>query len=174
MLTVRPARNGDLPAVAEVHIAARNGYLRDVQTAEQLASWAVTVRGKYVPALLTDPARALLVAELDGEVVGLALTGPPHDETADPAAVGELWQIHVRPDRHRRGIGQALHAACVNEWRRRGVREAHVEVWEANEGGRRFYDRLGYRFDARTRPAYGDTWYIRLVADLSTGGAAAD
>ncbi|AEV85372.1 putative N-acetyltransferase [Actinoplanes sp. SE50] len=163
---VRPARVGDLDAVAGVHVAARNGVLRDVQSAAQLAARAVVVRGAYVPAILGDPGRELLVAEHDGEVVGMALIGPPHDPAADVTRIGELWQIQVRPDHQGRGVGQALHRVCADSWRRRGLRTAHAEVWEANAGARRFYDRLGYRFDRRTRPAYGDTWFARLVRDV--------
>jgi predicted GNAT family N-acyltransferase len=76
-----------------------------------------------------------LVAERDGEVVGCVLF---HPETA---AEGRLFQMAVRADDRRRGLGRQLVTALEDELRSRGVVAVHLH---ARADVVPFYERLGY------------------------------
>jgi GNAT superfamily N-acetyltransferase len=75
--------------------------------------------------------RTTWVAEEGGEIVGFVAFGPCRDDDAS-ATYGELDAIYVISDRWRRGIGTALHDACLAELRGRGFSEATLWTLDAN------------------------------------------
>lgn len=104
--------------------------------------------------------RRLLCAELDGEVVGTALTGPPRDNFGP--WVGELYRLHVHPGHRRTGIGGRLHDACLSAWRAAGVTVGVLEVWSLDTGAQAFYESHGWRPDGHTRTGADGTGHLRL------------
>ncbi|MFL6123776.1 N-acetyltransferase family protein [Actinophytocola sp.] len=158
-MNIRLAERADGAAVAEVHIEGRNAYYNGHVDVETLDRRAAQLRGIYGD-MPTRFDRNLWCAEVDGEIVGMALVGPPQ-EWLGPW-VGELYQIHVRPDHWRRGIGSALHEACMGAWRAGGITVGVVEVWSRNDRAQAFYESHGWRADGHTRPGPAGTEYVRL------------
>lgn len=158
-MEIRLAQAEDTAAVAEVHITARNSYYDGHVDVGALDRRAAQLRTIYqdMPQRFD---RSLWCAEIDGEVVGMALTGPPKDWLGP--WVGELYQIHVHPEHWRKGVGSALHATCVEAWRAAGVTVGVVEVWSRNERAQAFYESHGWRPDGHARSGPGDTTYVRL------------
>ncbi|HEX6352312.1 GNAT family N-acetyltransferase [Actinophytocola sp.] len=158
-MEIRIARPEDTAAVAEVHIAARNTYYDGHVDAAVLDRRAAELRGIYrdIPERFN---RKLWCAEVDGEVAGMALTGPPMNWLGP--WVGQLHQIHVHPNHWRKGVGTALHETCVEAWREAGVTVGVLEVWSSNDRAQSFYESHGWRPDGHTRPGPGDTTYVRL------------
>jgi predicted GNAT family N-acyltransferase len=76
-----------------------------------------------------------LVAERDGEVVGCVLFHP------EGVRGGRLFQMAVRADDRRSGLGRRLVATLEGELRRRGFRAVHLH---ARADVVPFYERLGY------------------------------
>lgn len=160
---VRVARPEDAGPIAEVHIQARNAYYEGAVPPAELERRAAELREIYPR--LTD--RTLLCAERAGEIVGMALLGPPHDDDLDPAEVGQLHQIHVRPELWRHGVGSLLHDACVEVWLRAGLSSAVLDVWDSNERARSFYARHGWAPDGQARPGPDGSSYLRLRRAVS-------
>jgi GNAT superfamily N-acetyltransferase len=115
--------------------------------------------------------------EEHGTVVGFASTGPSRDEGVGPGT-GEIQAIYLAPEAWSRGLGSALLASAADDLRARGFRPLVLWVLEANDRGRRFYERAGWRPDGARKPIDFDgvqvdeirlrlTWPDRL-------GAAAD
>jgi mycothiol synthase len=97
-LAFRTAGPGDWDAVAEVLNRARVAdRVDEVRSGEDLAA-------EYAPLDLFDASRDLLLAEVDGEVVGF---GFGYRVVRSGALVGEMWG-GVRPDLRRRGLGSAI------------------------------------------------------------------
>lgn len=156
---IRLAEPADALAVAEVHIRSRNSYYEGQVDLEALDRRAAQLRMFYTD----DPARfdrRLWCAELDGDVVGMALTGPPLDYLLP--WVGQLYQIHVHPDHVRKGIGTRLHDACVTAWREAGITVGVLEVWSNNQRAQAFYESHGWRPDGDERTGPSETTYVRL------------
>jgi GNAT superfamily N-acetyltransferase len=93
---------------------------------------------------------------LEGGVVGYAL----HRREANPAAPGghetHLRQFFVIRGRRRENIGQrALKVLCRTRWQA-GERIV-LDVLETNPGGRRFWDRMGFKpyYTRLERPVSG-------------------
>jgi GNAT superfamily N-acetyltransferase len=115
-----------------------------------LACWQETYAGLLSPAffaardparftanwarLLEDPATPpVVVAEVDGEVVGFAQAMPSRDQP--PVRPLELTMLYLRADQHGSGLGQALLDAVLDD------QPASLWVAERNPRARRFYQR---------------------------------
>ena len=129
-LTICDARLGDAQALAG--LIDQLGYPTSPEAV-----------GRRLKRLQASEADRLVVAELDGEVVGLASVHASLSvEYDEPAA--KLSAIVV-DERHRRhGIGEALAAAMEAEARRRGCRLIFLTTAERRAGAHAFYRRIGF------------------------------
>jgi GNAT superfamily N-acetyltransferase len=84
---------------------------------------------------------AVLVAELDDDVVGFVSSGPSRERL--PGYRGEFYALYVLPEAQGCGIGTALIAHAGRALIRRRWIGAAVWVLEDNDLGRRFYETLG-------------------------------
>ncbi|WP_029150868.1 GNAT family N-acetyltransferase [Microbacterium indicum] len=148
---VRAARRDDMGAVG----AALRTYL--VQTEEEKAERGIgepRARAGELPARYreeaADPAGALpgcpiLVAELDGAVVGVVVLKPGREA----AEIKRLW---VSPDVRGRGAGSALLDAAIAA---SGPLPVMLTVWDWRRGAIRLYESHGFArsasWDARPR-----------------------
>ena len=169
-LRVRPATPADVDVIARIHTAARSAYYRGFVAEGRLADPAAGQRRREIYARrLADPRYTVLCAEAGPEVTGFTILGPPHEPAPGPAVTGQLLQIHVQPERWRRGIGSALHAAAAEVWRAGSVTTARVDVWGGNERGRAFYARHGWRPDGHRREGPAGFDFLRLVLAIPPG-----
>ncbi|MFH8498306.1 GNAT family N-acetyltransferase [Streptomyces coeruleorubidus] len=132
---IRTALPAEVADVVALHARARATYYLDglpQDGTDWLAAWR--------SALTRPDGRVLCVVEA-GSVVGLASFRTPEGAPADRV---QLFQFHVDPDHWRGGIGTALHAACVEEWRADGRRTAVLDVHVDNRRAQGFYRRQGW------------------------------
>jgi GNAT superfamily N-acetyltransferase len=137
--TIRDARPADADAIAL--LLTQLGYPSDAEAVEWRLDRLLIVGDRVV------------VAELDGAVVGLAhLQVTPAIERDRPAAkVGAL----VVDEAHRgHGIGRALVEAMEEEARRRGCELLFLTTSEGRDDAHAFYERVGLE---RTGRRYGRT-----------------
>jgi N-acetylglutamate synthase-like GNAT family acetyltransferase len=133
--TIRGARLEDAEA-----LAALIGQLGYPTSAEAVA--------RRIARLRASDADRLVVAELDGEVVGLAsLHESLSVEYDQPAA--KLSAIIVDERQRRRGIGEALVAELEAEARRRGCCLIFLTTAERRADAHAFYRRLGFEETGR-------------------------
>jgi GNAT superfamily N-acetyltransferase len=147
-MEVRAARDGDEPRLAEVYVASGR------------AAWAGHLREETLRALtssieeweegITHPEVSILVAELDGEITGLATLLPTEDPDDDPAEVAKLGRLYAEPSAWGKGVGSALLVASMEELQRRAYREATLWTAEWNPT-RELYESHGWRWDGSTR-----------------------
>lgn len=123
----------------EFHRLARPDLFRrfdgPARTREQIGEW------------LAGPGSTVLVAEMDSEVVGLAvlLTRPPPGFAgAVPHKVIELDNLVVQSGLRSHGIGRRLIEATVDWSRAQGASHVGVAVHAFNRDARRFYERAGF------------------------------
>jgi ribosomal protein S18 acetylase RimI-like enzyme len=88
-----------------------------------------------------------LVAELDGEIVGMidveCESEPGTACESRPGLGGMIWHLAVHPERQRRGIATALLREAENAARDRGL--ARFEAWTRDdEAARSWYESRGF------------------------------
>jgi len=90
-----------------------------------------------------------LLAEADGEAVGVASIGPASDGSAHRSELFGLW---VRPDRRGSGVATALVESGAEVARRRG--DTHLMYWVGSDNGRAvaFASGFGFRPTELRRP----------------------
>ena len=150
-MIVRPAVAADLPAllaliqgVADEHAALEPDYFRAGQ-----APVAARVR-----AAMASSQQLLLVAQRDGQVVGLLRAKveriPDLGFLAGLACL-KVSELAVAPATRRGGIGKALLAAAETWARQQGLDEVRLSVWSRNADALAFFDAGGYRPASQTR-----------------------
>ena len=157
MVTIRPARIPDAPAIGRVHVRAWQAAYRGHMPDDYLDGLRAEDRAAYWErALRRDDLRGtILVVEGGGEVVGFAAVGP----SPDPQGVGELYAINLDPDHWGTGTGRALLEEAQAELARLGFGETVLWVLTGNARARRFYEIAGWVADSseRTSEDFGVT-----------------
>jgi ribosomal protein S18 acetylase RimI-like enzyme len=120
LVTVRPARQRDLPEV--IAIDAR------VTGLEKRAYWR-TVYRRY--AATTEAGRQFLVAESDGRVVGFVI-GEVRDWEFGSPPCGWVFAIDVLPSSRQAGVGTRLLDAIATAFRHAGVRTVRTMLSRDN------------------------------------------
>jgi GNAT superfamily N-acetyltransferase len=140
-VVVRRAVRGDAPMLAELedglraHLVASPVFLA-LGPARTLADQRRRI---------TDSDAAVLLAEVDGQVVGHLLVGPASDDAAtiirDPATAS-ITGAFVRPEHRRAGVAETLLAAAIEWARERGHERMAVDFETANLLASRFWTRF--------------------------------
>jgi GNAT superfamily N-acetyltransferase len=93
---------------------------------------------------LQDASGAVLVAELEGEVVGLCQLIVFRHLQGRGGLCAELESVHVHPDHRGRGIGSVLVRDAVARARAVGCYRVQLTSNRARPEAHRFYERLGF------------------------------
>jgi GNAT superfamily N-acetyltransferase len=144
---IRTAVPAETETVAALHARARATYYPDgvpQDGTDWLAAWRTAIE---------RPDGHVLCAVEQGRIVALASFRTPEGASAETV---KLFQFHVDPDHWRTGIGTALHAACVEQWRADGKETAVLDVHVDNRRAQAFYARRGWTPDPENPPADGD------------------
>jgi GNAT superfamily N-acetyltransferase len=91
----------------------------------------------------------VLVAEVDGHVVGFAAIGPSSDE--DGGGDGEVRAIYLLVGYWGQGIGKALMGSALDALRQAGFSQATLWALVTNERARRFYEAGGWAPDGAVK-----------------------
>jgi GNAT superfamily N-acetyltransferase len=143
---VRPGTVADAREIARVHVETWRAAYAHVFPSDYLAGLSVDERVALWARWLSQGAAEILVAELEGRVVGFASGGPSNDD--DPEATpGELYAIYVEPAVWGHGVGRMLLERIEAALLAAGIHEATLWVLEDNPRARRFYETAGWRFD---------------------------
>jgi GNAT superfamily N-acetyltransferase len=157
-IEIRARREEDFEALVELDLdSARHHVALDPDLYRLPARDAVA---DFLRRRLADPAREVLVAVVDGRVVGEVDVrieeAPDPGSILRPVPTADLG-ISVAEGWRGQGIGEALMAAAEASARRRGAERIVLDMHAANGGARRFYHRLGYReFGRLLRRRLGD------------------
>ena len=138
---VREATDDDVLAIAELWEELR-GQGGRVGPFGPPAS-AVSIRER-LESLQADPMHRVVVAEVDGDVAGLAvLSRLPVTPISDVESV-QISFMHVKDERRRRGVGRAIVGAATEFASDVGADYVTVGVFPGARESNRFFARLGF------------------------------
>jgi ribosomal protein S18 acetylase RimI-like enzyme len=156
---VRPARLEDVAQMARVNVRCwQETYRGLVSDAVLDDPGFLAARERFWTAVLTDERyrqNRVAVAERDGELVGIAMSGPPPDAAAAP--VRQLYVLYVYAAHHGTGAGQALLEAVVDPGE-----PAALWVADPNPRAQAFYRKHGFVADGTAQVEDG-VREIRMV-----------
>jgi ribosomal protein S18 acetylase RimI-like enzyme len=150
-VTVRPAEEGDLAAIADIRVRSWQAAYRGIVPQRYLDSMRPEVEANRRRAWLVsaDDPRRDAIATVAGQPAGWVAYGPYRDDDAPTQRSGEVYAIYVHPHHWRRGVGRALIRYAVADLRAAGLAPVLLWVLEDNARARRFYERQGFRPDGR-------------------------
>jgi ribosomal protein S18 acetylase RimI-like enzyme len=125
---IRPAESSDAGAVLALWEGERSRHASTPDRVEDIRR------------LIADSPGALLVAEEQGEIVGVLIA-------AWDGWRGNLYRLAVREDRRRQGLGLALLRAGEEYLRGRGARRVTALVAFDDDAAAGFWDSAGYPQD---------------------------
>jgi ribosomal protein S18 acetylase RimI-like enzyme len=145
---VRPARIEDVPAMARVHVRSWQQTYRGLMRDEILDDPNfVSRRERFWTVVLSDQRYAkhrAAVAEHCGQVVGIAMAGPP---TADDSSLAaHLYVLYLLDAQHGSGAGAELLEAVIGP-----TESASLWVADPNPRAQAFYRKHGFRPDGTDR-----------------------
>ncbi len=141
---IRNARRGDADMLVQLWL----------EMMDQHALWDARFRfgegasrefQRRITGMIRSPRACVLVAEVQGRVVGFAtgeLTSRP--ETYPDGSYGFISELFVREEYRNRGIGTALVQQVLEWMRKRGVTVVELLAAERNADGRAFWEHLGF------------------------------
>ena len=147
--TIRSAQLGD--AVAVVELASAVGGEPEGWLLSDRAWRSVADERRYLRSLRGNANGTVLVAEVEGEIVGrLSISRDPHPASPHVADFG----LMVAADYRNQGIGTALLGAA-EEWARGvGVTKLELHVFPYNGAAIALYEKLGYEHEGFRRAHY--------------------
>jgi ribosomal protein S18 acetylase RimI-like enzyme len=161
-LTVRPARVEDVAQMARVNVRSWQETYRGLMSDAVLDDPGfVAARERFWTAALTDERyreNRAAVAERDGELIGIAMSGPPLD--AAPAWTRQLYVLYVHAADHGTGAGRALLEAVIDP-----AESAALWVADPNPRAQAFYRKHGFVADGTAQVDDG-VREIRMVRDV--------
>ncbi len=158
-VSVRASRVADAPSIAEAHIRSWQAAYRGLLPDEMLDGLDAHLpeRARRWGAVIAYHRDDVLVAEVDGEVVGFARISRCRDTDHGLLhSVGEVQAIYLKPEAWGLGLGRILMARSEANMVGRGFTNACLWVLESNLRARRFYEAAGWLPDgsekAETQP----------------------
>jgi len=151
-LAVRPARAGDVAQMARVNVRCWHETYRGLMPDAVLDDpGLLAVRERFWTAALTGQryhGNRVAVAERDGELIGIAMSGPPLD--AGAAWARQLYVLYVYAAHHSTGAGRALLETVVDP-------AEPVALWVAdpNPRAQAFYRKHGFVADGAAQVEAG-------------------
>jgi ribosomal protein S18 acetylase RimI-like enzyme len=166
-VTIRPARRDDAGAIAALYRISSDGVADYIWTllAEPGEDLLEVGRRRYAREGTPFSYQNCTIVEAAGVIVGMLVAFPMHvdpDEVeSDPvlAPYGALEEdesyyvcgVALFPSHRGLGLGTRLMALAEEQAAARGLTKLSLIVFEANQGAKRLYERLGYRETARAR-----------------------
>jgi GNAT superfamily N-acetyltransferase len=160
-VVVRDARADDAEAFVRAYEASWDAGLADIAGArlETLVPFETRLESFRAGLAQAGPDAYILVAERDGEIVGIATCRCEE-------ATCELRALYVVPSAWGSGVAGPLMQRALAVMRERGAEAAFLWVVEANARARRFYEREGWTADGTTRDTELGPAEVRYVIEL--------
>ena len=144
MTNVKAATQGDVEVLVELEglLFAEDAGVHD---AHADVTWPLRDGAADFQRLIADHDSVVLVARLDGEVVGHVVGyATQSSPTRQPVTFGVLRSMYVRSHARGAGVGRRLTEAFINWARDQGCVEVHVDSYFDNAPARHLYERAGF------------------------------
>jgi GNAT superfamily N-acetyltransferase len=139
-VTIRPATEADLPSVIElIHLGAVGG-----RGTEQLGPPLPQGYHEAIRSFSRFPEAKVMVAELDGQVVGTLQFHLLPSLAGGGLPTAEVEGVHVAEAFRGRRIGEILISWAVDEAHRLGCKRLQLTSNKLRVDAHRFYERLGF------------------------------
>lgn len=136
---LRDARREEVPAIVAMIADDRLGASREITTEPLPASYYAAF-----DALARDPNNRLLIAEVNGQIVGTLQITFIHGLSRQGAKRALLEAVRVASLHRGKGFGEQIIRRAVEMARREGCAMVQLTTDKSRKDAHRFYERLGF------------------------------
>ena len=162
MIRIRAAALGDRAAIWKLHTASIRQLCAKHYAADQVERWAGFLTPEHYTAVITDPRRQVVVAEMAGKIVGF---GQFHPDAA------EVEAVYVDPEHAGVGVGSALMRHFEDRARQSSLPSLRLT---ATLNAVPFYRRQGFLVTGQGEHQHPSGIVLRFVTMAKTLQNAAD
>ena len=152
---VRAARPEDSEAFAECHLACWREAYDGLWRSDRLAAVDVAEMAAERREQIEAGTAVNVLAEEDGEVIGVAISGPSRDD--EPQVPEEVYAIYIRQEHYGTGIADQLLGATI------GSRPATLWIYRDNPRAAAFYMHHGFIQDGAERQDSEGILQVRMI-----------
>lgn len=153
--TVRAARPEDAEAFAACHLECWREAYDGLWGPERLAEVDVAEMAQERREQIEAGSATNVLAEENGEVIGVAISGPSRDE--NPQVPEEVYAIYIRQEHYGSGLADDLLQATI------GDRPATLWVYRDNPRAAAFYMHRGFIQDGAERQDSEGILQVRMI-----------
>jgi GNAT superfamily N-acetyltransferase len=165
-VTIRLATPADAAVLATIHVHswqwAYQGQVPDAYLKHLGQTLSERIEARRIQLERLPLEYRYWVAEHAGKPVGFATTRPSEDADAVPLTA-EVLALYLDPGAVGQGIGKALFAHAVADFRQRGFRQATLWVLESNARAHRFYEMAGWTPDGARKSEERPGFFLHEV-----------
>jgi GNAT superfamily N-acetyltransferase len=138
--TLRRAVEADLPTVVRLFAIPDEGNRKNEDPGPPLPP----CYREALAAIADDPNNALIVAEVEGNVVGAFQLTIIQHVAYRGGRVAQIENVIVEPGARGRGVGEAMMRWAIDDARRRGCFRVQLTTNKVRKRAHQFYARLGF------------------------------
>ena len=138
---IRRAEFNECPELAKIKGEVWNTTYRGIYADEALDNYDIAKNTRIFEQIRNNPGIELVLAEVDGKIVGLMTCGNLYKPVE--GFCQEVGLLYILKDYQRMGIGRRFLTAAAEIVRRNGHDRFLVSVNSRNQNAIRFYERMG-------------------------------
>jgi ribosomal protein S18 acetylase RimI-like enzyme len=164
LITIRSARPGDAPEIADVHDAAWRDAYRGIIPGRELEKMVARRGPQWWRSAIAHGSR-LAVLDFDDSICGYASYG----RNRVPALPyrGEIFELYLAPEFQGLGFGRRLFDAARKDLVEHGYESTLVWALSDNDRALGFYEHLGGKIVRRAQERFGDEVRGRVAFGFS-------
>lgn len=140
----------DANEIARIHVEAWRAAYKGIVPDSYLLNLSIEKRTKnWHNALSKSTNGTMLALNQSDRIVGWVSFGSCRDD--DGMGIGEINAIYLLPDHWGKKIGKELMIFAESELTNMGYKVITLWVLELNHRARRFYEKLGYKYDGTAK-----------------------
>jgi ribosomal protein S18 acetylase RimI-like enzyme len=143
---IRAANQSDVQSIWELNVIVQKLHAEHVPTLIKMPSDNSDFLA-WVGGVILDPTAYVLIAELSGSVAGyLYAQEVKKDESWVRPELHYMMLHHIviKPEHQRKGLGDSLMKALMEEASKRSLKRIELDVWHFNDKARKFFARYGF------------------------------
>ncbi|MEZ0249038.1 MAG: GNAT family N-acetyltransferase [Thermoproteus sp.] len=143
-IVIRAALESDVDAVADL-IARLKRLNGEFDPLLKPVDDLVSASKDYAKSKISSPTSVVLVAEIDGKVIGVVVGDVEDRLFYEPRLAGVIREFYILPEFRRKGLGKRMMNEVIDALKRKGAQMIMADFPALNEIAVEFYKKLNFR-----------------------------
>ncbi|CCC82120.1 GNAT family N-acetyltransferase [Thermoproteus tenax] len=143
-IVIRLALESDVDAVADL-VARLKRLNGEFDPLLKPVDNILSVSKEYVKSKIASSTSVVLVAEVDGKIIGVVIGDIEDRVFYEPRMAGVIREFYILPEYRRKGLGKRMLSEISDSLKRKGAQVIMADFPALNEIAIEFYKRMNFR-----------------------------